>query len=94
VRLFPGLRRTGRLLLKLGYVSEPLPSHANVAHWSSQVLRLLPLEVWLSRGRMATDTMTPYEPPQVRELGTLVEITRSATVGAKNETMIPGLDKS
>jgi hypothetical protein len=43
---------------------------------------------------MATDSMTPYEPPQVRDLGTLVEITRSATVGAKNETTIPGLDKS
>src|SRR4029453_15447901 len=26
VRLFPGLRRTGRLLVKLGYVSESLPS--------------------------------------------------------------------
>ena len=49
VRLFPGLRRTGRLLAKLGYVSEPLPSHADVAQWSSQVLRLLPLELWLRR---------------------------------------------
>ena len=43
---------------------------------------------------MATDSRTPYEPPQVRDLGTLLEITRSATVGAKNETTIPGLDKS
>ena len=43
---------------------------------------------------MATDRMTPYEPPQVRDLGTLVEITRSATVGSKNETNVPGLDKS
>ena len=49
VRLFPGLRRTGRLLAKLGYVSEPLPSQADVAQWSSQVLRLLPLELWLRR---------------------------------------------
>jgi len=39
---------------------------------------------------MATDSRTPYEPPRVRDLGTLVEITRSATAGAKNETTIPG----
>jgi hypothetical protein len=43
---------------------------------------------------MATDSRTPYEPPRVRDLGTLVEITRSGDVGAKNETTIPGLDKS
>jgi hypothetical protein len=43
---------------------------------------------------MATDRMTPYEPPQVRDLGTLLEITRSGTVGDKNETTIPGNDKS
>jgi hypothetical protein len=43
---------------------------------------------------MATDSRAPYEPPQVRDLGTLLEITRSTTVGAKNETTIPGLDKS
>ena len=43
---------------------------------------------------MATDSKTPYEPPRVRDLGTLVEITRAATIGAKNETTIPGLDKS
>lgn len=43
---------------------------------------------------MATDSGTPYEPPQVRDLGTLVELTRSATEGSKNETTIPGLDKS
>jgi hypothetical protein len=43
---------------------------------------------------MATDSGTPYEPPQVRDLGTLLEITRAATAGAKNETTIPGLDKS
>jgi hypothetical protein len=43
---------------------------------------------------MATDVRIPYEPPQVRDLGTLLEITRSATAGAKNETTIPGLDKS
>jgi hypothetical protein len=43
---------------------------------------------------MATDSTTPYEPPRVRDLGTLVEITRSGTVGDKNETSVPGLDKS
>ena len=43
---------------------------------------------------MATDSKAPYEPPQVRDLGTLVEITRSGTVGDKNETTMPGLDKS
>jgi hypothetical protein len=43
---------------------------------------------------MATNSKTPYEPPQVRDLGTLLEITRAATVGAKNETTVPGLDKS
>ena len=43
---------------------------------------------------MATDSGTPYEPPRVRDLGTLVEITRGGTVGAKNETSDPGLDKS
>jgi len=43
---------------------------------------------------MATDSRTPYEPPRVRDLGTLVEITRTATTGDKNETAIPGLDKS
>ncbi len=43
---------------------------------------------------MATDSRTPYEPPQVRDLGTLVEITRGANLGVKNETSIPGNDKS
>jgi hypothetical protein len=43
---------------------------------------------------MATDSRAPYEPPQVRDLGTLLEITRSTTVGAKNETSNPGFDKS
>jgi hypothetical protein len=43
---------------------------------------------------MATDSNTPYEPPQVRDLGTLLQITRSGTVGDKNETTIPGVDKS
>ena len=36
-------------LAKLGCVSEPLPSQADVAQWSSQVLRLLPLELWLRK---------------------------------------------
>ncbi len=40
---------------------------------------------------MATDSRTPYEPPLVRDLQTLVEITGTAT-GNKNETSIPGLD--
>ena len=43
---------------------------------------------------MATDSRTPYEPPQVRDLGTLVEITRGGGSGDKNETSIPGNDKT
>ena len=94
MRLFPGLQRTGRLLAKLGYVSEPLPSQADVAQWSGKVFGCFRSSCGCGGGRMATDSRTPYEPPQVRDLGTLLEITRAATVGAKNETTIPGLDKS
>jgi hypothetical protein len=43
---------------------------------------------------MATDTVTPYEPPRVLDLGTLVEITRATNTGVKNETTMPGFDKS
>jgi hypothetical protein len=49
VRLFHGSHQSSRLVAKLGYVSEPFPSHRDVAHWSSLMLRLLPLEMWLRR---------------------------------------------
>ena len=43
---------------------------------------------------MEQDGQAPYEPPVVTDLGTLTELTRTKTVGSKNETGLPGNDKS